>query len=76
LGAAQRVVVGGVVLDFPISGWVSDKEPLLVDSAPFSIFNKWALLRIPWFKNNPKMVDGNASERPGVIVRLTFKLDD
>ena len=73
--AAQRGIEGWVEIEFSIgkSGTVND--PVVVGYEPSKIFNKAALQAIRKWKYNPKIEDGKAVERPGIIVRLRFNLN-
>ena len=47
----------------------------VVDADPKGLFERAALDAIGRWKYNPKVVDGRAMERRGVMVVLTFKLE-
>lgn len=73
--AAQRGIEGWVEVTFTISSTGTVKNAKVVGYEPSSVFNKAALRAIRKWKYNPKVEDGKAVERPGVIVRLSFNLD-
>jgi protein TonB len=73
--AAQRGIEGWVEITFTISTTGAVNSAKVVGYEPSSVFNRSALRAIRKWKYNPKIEDGKAVERPGVIVRLTFKLD-
>ncbi|RPH46954.1 MAG: energy transducer TonB, partial [Lysobacterales bacterium] len=66
---------GWVQVQFTITpaGTVSDQK--VVDADPKGLFERAALDAIGRWKYNPKVVDGRAMERRGVMVVLTFKLE-
>lgn len=72
--AAQRGIEGWVEVTFTISTTGTVKNAKVVGYEPSSVFNKAALRAIRKWKYNPKIEDGKAVERPGVIVRLSFNL--
>ncbi len=73
--AAQRGIEGWVEVEFTISTAGTVKKPKVVGYYPSQIFNRAALRAIRKWKYNPKVEEGVAVERPGVVVRLTFELD-
>lgn len=73
--AARRGTEGWVEVQFTISKSGAVKDPQILAYQPNSVFNRAALRAIRQWKYNPKMLDGKAVERPGVIVRLDFTLD-
>lgn len=74
--AADRGIEGWVIVEFTISAAGTVKDPVVLDAAPSSIFNRAALRAIRKWKYNPKTEDGQPVERPGVKVRLNFELED
>lgn len=74
--AAERGIEGWVEVQFTISAAGTVKEATVINSQPGTVFNRAALTAIRKWKYNPKIEDGEAVERPGVKVRLTFKLED
>lgn len=75
LRAAENGTEGWVEVQFTISPTGTVKDPLVLNSKPGTVFNRAAIKAIRKWKYNPKIEDGVAIERPGVKVRLTFKLD-
>jgi protein TonB len=73
--AAQRGIEGWVEVEFTISPNGTVKNARVVGYEPSSVFNKAALRAIRKWKYNPKIEDGKPVERPGVIVRLSFRLE-
>lgn len=73
--AQQRGIEGWVQVSFTITpaGTVADQK--VVDADPKGLFERAALDAIGRWKYNPKVVDGRAMERRGVMVVLTFKLE-
>jgi protein TonB len=72
--AAQRGIEGWVEIEFTIGKSGTVKDPVVVGYEPSKIFNKAALQAIRKWKYNPKIEEGKAVERPGIIVRLRFNL--
>jgi len=73
--AQQRGIEGWVQVEFTITpaGTVADQK--VVDADPKGLIERAALDAIGRWKYNPKVVDGRAMERRGVMVVLTFKLE-
>ena len=73
--ARERGIEGWVQVQFTITpaGTVADQK--VVDADPKGLFERAALEAIGRWKYNPKVVDGRAMERRGVMVVLTFKLE-
>ena len=76
LRASERGIEGWVEVEFTISKLGTVKEPRVLNSHPSSIFDRAALKAIKKWKYNPKIEDGEPTERPGVKVRLKFDLND
>ena len=76
LRAAERGIEGWVEVEFTISRTGTVKDAAILNAKPQNIFNRAALKAIRKWKYNPKIEDGEAVERPGVKVRLTFQLQD
>jgi protein TonB len=76
LRAAERGIEGWVEVQFTISRTGTVKDAAILNAKPQNIFNRAALKAIRKWKYNPKIEDGEAVERPGVKVRLTFQLQD
>jgi protein TonB len=74
--AQQRGIEGWVEVEFVISAAGTVKNPKVVAYHPSTIFNRAALRAIRKWKYNPKIEEGKAVERPGVVVRLSFDLED
>ena len=74
--ALQREIEGWVEVRFTISTAGTVKNPVVIAYYPSTIFNRCALRAIRKWKYNPKIEDGEPVERPGVIVRLNFRLDE
>ena len=74
--AQQRGIEGWVEVEFTISAAGTVKNPKVVAYHPSTIFNRAALRAIRKWKYNPKIEEGKAVERPGVVVRLSFDLED
>ena len=74
--AAERGIQGWVEVQFTISAAGTVKDAVVLNAKPGTIFNRSALRAIRKWKYNPKIEDGEAVERPGVKVRLTFKLNE
>lgn len=72
--AAQRGIEGWVEIEFTIGKSGTVTNPTVVGYEPSTIFNKTALQAIRKWKYNPKIEEGKAVERPGIIVRLRFNL--
>jgi protein TonB len=76
LQAAERRIQGWVVVEFTISAAGTVMDPQVIASDPPSVFDGAALQAVRKWKYKPKVVDGTAVERPGVKVKLDFKLKD
>jgi protein TonB len=72
--AAQRGVEGWVEVEITISKTGAVKNPSIIAYQPSKIFNKAVMRAVQKWKYNPKIVNGSAVERHGVIVRVDFKL--
>jgi len=73
--ALHNRIEGWVEVRFTISAAGTVKNAVVIGYYPSPIFNRDALRAIRKWKYNPKVEDGRAVERPGVIVRLDFHLD-
>jgi len=73
--ALERGIEGWVEVRFTITAAGTVKDPVVLASKPSSIFNRAALRAIRKWKYKPKIEEGVAVERPGVVVRLTFELE-
>ncbi len=72
--ALQRGIEGRVLIEFTISKSGSVKDPKVIAAEPSSIFNRAALKAVRQWKYNPKIVNGNAVEQPGVRISIPFRL--
>lgn len=72
--AAQRGIEGWVEVEFTISKAGTVKAANVIGYEPSKIFNQAALRAIRKWKYNPRIENGVPVERPGVIVRLSFRL--
>jgi len=73
--AAQAGIEGWVAVEFTISKTGAVKDPRVIAYEPSTVFNTAAINAIRRWKYNPKIENGKAVERPGVAVRLQFRLD-
>ncbi|MFQ5535087.1 MAG: energy transducer TonB [Sphingomonadales bacterium] len=69
-------IEGYVDLEFDISKTGAVINPRVVEAYPSSIFNRAALRAILKWKYKPRIEDGEAVERVGVQVRISFNLED
>jgi periplasmic protein TonB len=74
--AAQRGLEGWVEVEFTITKTGAVKDPRVVGYQPSTVFNKEALRAIQKCKYNPRIENGSPVERPGVIVRLAFQMQE
>jgi len=74
--AAQEGTEGWVQLRFSIGRSGQTKNVVVVDSYPPVVFDRAALDAVRKWKYQPKVVDGQQVERHGLLVKLTFKLDN
>jgi len=73
--AVSRGIEGWVMLEFTITAAGTVSDPVVIDSSS-SLFHSASLRAIKKWKYNPKIVDGQPVERPGVRVQLDFELDE
>lgn len=73
--ARQRGIEGWVVVRFTITPAGTIKDATVVQAQPPNIFDENAIRAVSRWKYNPKIEGGVAVERPGIMVRLDFKLD-
>ena len=66
---------GWVEVEFTISPTGTVEDPVVVASSS-KLFHRETLRAIKKWKYNPRIVDGEPVARPGVRVRLTYRLDD
>ena len=76
LRAEERGIEGWVEVEFTISSTGTVKSPKVTGYHPSTIFNQAALRAIRRWKYNPKVEDGKPVPRPGVKVRLAFRLSN
>jgi protein TonB len=74
--AQSRGIEGWVQVEFTITAAGTVRDPVVIAAEPPRIFNRAALRAIGKWKYNPKIDDGKAVERPGVRVRLDFRIDE
>lgn len=74
--AMQRGVEGYVTVEFTISANGTVKDAKAVDADPKGVFNQAALAAVRKWKYNPKIENGQAVDRPGVVVTLEFKIHE
>jgi protein TonB len=73
--ARQRGIEGWVVVKFTITPAGTIKDAQVMQASPPGIFDEAAIRAVSRWKYNPKIEGGVAVERPGIMVRLDFKLD-
>lgn len=73
--ARQKGIEGWVVVRFTITPAGTIKDATVVQASPTGIFDEAAVRAVSRWKYNPKIEGGVAVERPGIMVRLDFKLD-
>ena len=73
--ARQRGIEGWVVVKFTITPAGTIKDAQVMQASPPGIFDEAAVRAVSRWKYNPKIEGGVAVERPGILVRLDFKLD-
>ena len=76
IGALEREIEGWVEVEFTITAAGTVRDAVAVASEPGSVFDRAARHAVRRWRYKPKVVDGVAVERPGVRVKLTFKLED
>jgi len=74
--AQSRGIEGWVQVEFTITAAGTVRDPIVIAAEPARIFDQAALRAIRKWKYNPKVEDGKAVERPGVRVRLDFRIDE
>ena len=74
--AQSRGIEGWVQIRFTITAAGTVRDPVVVAAQPPRIFDRAALRAIRKWKYNPKIDDGKAVERPGVKVRLDFRINE
>lgn len=73
--AVARGIEGWVQVEFTISKYGAVVNPVVIDHDPSSIFDRAALKAVQGWKYKPQIVNGEAVERHGVQVVITFELD-
>jgi protein TonB len=74
--AQSRGIEGWVQIEFTITAAGTVRDPVVIAADPPRIFNRAALRAIGKWKYNPKVEDGKSVERPGVKVRLDFRIEE
>ncbi len=74
--ARQRGIEGWVTVEFTISKAGTIKDPVVLASEPGTIFDRNALRSIRKWKYNPKILNGEAIERPGQRVTIEFTMEN
>ena len=72
--ARQRRIEGWVDIEFTIGAAGTVANPKVIGAQPPGVFEQSALRAIRRWRYNPKIVDGEAVERPGQRVRIRFEL--
>ncbi len=72
--AKQRGIEGYVDLEFTIGPSGNVQDPKVIGANPIAVFDQAALRAVRRWRYNPKLEEGKAVSRPGVRVRLRFKL--
>jgi protein TonB len=73
--ASQRGIEGWVDVQFTIGKAGTVKDLVVLDSHPGTTFTRSALQAVSKWRYNPKVENGIPVERPGIRVRLEFRLD-
>lgn len=73
--AAQRGIEGWVVVKFTVTKIGSVADAAVVKSYPSGIFDRAALAAVRRWKYNPKIENGQAVARPGVLQRIDFDME-
>jgi protein TonB len=74
--ARQKGIEGWVDVQFTVGADGSVRDPFVVAAQPERIFDRAALQAVRSWKYNPKIEDGRPVERPGLQVRIRFRLED
>ena len=72
--AKQQGIEGYVDVRFTISPAGTVQDPVVIGSNPSLVFDRAALQAVRKWRYNPKIENGVAVSRPGVMVRLRFEL--
>ena len=73
--ALQRGLEGYVIVQYTVTATGATRDPVVVESTS-SIFERAALDSAQWYKYEPRMIDGEAVEVPGVRTKVVFALED
>ena len=71
--AEARGIVGWVTVGYTIAKSGAVRDPTVIAARPPRIFDRAALAAIRRWKYNPKIVDGEAVERPGMQITFEFQ---
>jgi protein TonB len=74
--ARQKGIEGWVDVEFTVGPDGSVRDPFVVAADPERIFDRAALQAVKGWRYNPKIEDGKPVKRPGLRVRLRFRLED
>lgn len=72
--AAQDRIEGWVRIRFDVNPSGRVINPVVVAAKPMNVFNQAALQAVKRWRYRPKVRNGVAVERKGIVVKLTFKL--
>jgi protein TonB len=72
--ALERGIEGWAVVQFTISPTGTTKDVSAVQGEPPGVFEQAAVRAVQSWKYNPKVQAGTAIERPGIRVKLNFKI--
>jgi len=75
MNARQRGIEGWVTLEFTITKAGTVRDPVVIASQPGSVFDRNALRAIRKWKYNPRIKDGEAVERTGMVT-LEFTMEN
>jgi len=69
----SRGVSGWVTVEFTVAKTGAVRDPVVAAARPERVFDRAALNAIRRWKYNPKIVDGEAVERPGMQITFEFQ---
>jgi protein TonB len=69
----SRGIVGWVTVEFTVAKNGAVKDPFVIASKPARTFDRAALAAIRRWKYNPRIVNGEAVERPGKKITFEFR---
>ena len=72
--AKQQGIEGWVEIEFTISPVGTIQDAVVIASNPSYVFDRAALRAVRKWRYNPKVVNGVAVPRPGIMVRLRFEI--